>query len=471
MASQGPVAAELPHVSRPTTENRAKAAIDLRLAYPDEVVAWRGGRPLYRRSLLADAAELAKRLPHGEAVANYCVDRYRFMVAFVAALMSDRVTLLPSDRTARTLIELAAIHPDICCVGDGDEAPSVPSLPTVHLDCDGIAMTQVAAPPFAVDPIRVVAHVFTSGSTGRPAANPKTWGTLVAKGHLFRDVLGMQPDEPVAMVATVPAQHMYGFECSILAPLMTPTAAHVGRPLLPPAVAAALASLPAPRVLATTPVHLRALVRAQQQLPEIACIISATAPLGVELAEIVERTYATRLLEIFGCTEAGIIATRRTSREEEFTCPADIWIRALGGTHFVEAHHLPGPVPITDVINLLSASSFRLKGRARDIVKIAGNRASLAGLNAILGGIDGVVDAVFFVPEDDPSGPTERLVAFVVAPGRSDQDIRRELGRRIDPTFLPRRIHLVAAIPRNETGKLTREALLALLQETTTDDT
>jgi acyl-coenzyme A synthetase/AMP-(fatty) acid ligase len=38
------------------------------------------------------------------------------------------------------------------------------------------------------------------------------------------------------------------------------------------------------------------------------------------------------------------------------------------------------------------------------------------------------------------------------------------LRRSIDPVFLPRRLRRVEALPRNETGKLPRAALLAALK-------
>jgi acyl-coenzyme A synthetase/AMP-(fatty) acid ligase len=50
-----------------------------------------------------------------------------------------------------------------------------------------------------------------------------------------------------------------------------------------------------------------------------------------------------------------------------------------------------------------------------------------------------------------------------VAPGKSVRAIRAALRRHIDPAFLPRPLHLVAALPRNENGKLTRQALDELL--------
>lgn len=445
--------------------NRSEATADVRFEPRQQVVAWRGGSPLRRQTLFAEAAALATSLPRGDAIANYCSDRYRFLVAFVAALMSDRLMLLPSDRTAHTLRELADLHPGICCVGDDGEMPTVATLPTLRLVCDGLSAADIEVPQFVVPPARVVAQVFTSGSTGKPVANPKTWGTLVAKAGLFRDVLRMPADLPISIVATVPAQHMYGFECSVLAPLSTPSSVHVGRPLLPPAVAAALASLPAPRVLVTTPIHLRALVAARQPLPEIARIVSATTRLGADLAARVENEYTTQVLEIYGFTEAGIVASRRTACDENFHCREDMRIGGQAGCHFIEAPHLPGPVPITDLIELASEHSFRFAGRAEDLVDIAGRRASLAGLNAILLEVDGVVDGAFVTPADAVSGSAKRLLAFVVAPGCTAQYIRRELGRRIDPVFLPRRIHFVAALPRNDTGKLTQSAIELLLRQ------
>jgi acyl-coenzyme A synthetase/AMP-(fatty) acid ligase len=39
----------------------------------------------------------------------------------------------------------------------------------------------------------------------------------------------------------------------------------------------------------------------------------------------------------------------------------------------------------------------------------------------------------------------------------------------VDPVFLPRPLRLVDALPRNETGKLPRAALLRLLQCETAD--
>jgi 3-hydroxymyristoyl/3-hydroxydecanoyl-(acyl carrier protein) dehydratase len=68
---------------------------------------------------------------------------------------------------------------------------------------------------------------------------------------------------------------------------------------------------------------------------------------------------------------------------------------------------------------------------------------------------------VFYLPEDSGDRVT-RLAALVVAPTLSPERLLAALRERIDPAFLPRPLHLVARLPRNATGKLPREQLLAL---------
>jgi acyl-coenzyme A synthetase/AMP-(fatty) acid ligase len=55
------------------------------------------------------------------------------------------------------------------------------------------------------------------------------------------------------------------------------------------------------------------------------------------------------------------------------------------------------------------------------------------------------------------------IAALVVAPGLDAAAILDALRRDIDPVFLPRPLKLVDALPRGETGKLPRAALLESL--------
>ena len=99
------------------------------------------------------------------------------------------------------------------------------------------------------------------------------------------------------------------------------------------------------------------------------------------------------------------------------------------------------------------------------MVKLGGRRASLAGLSRALTELDGVSDGVFVAPDDIETRPTARLMALVVSPALSNDQVLGGLRARIDPVFLPRPLVRVPALPRNGLGKLPRQALLALLAE------
>jgi acyl-coenzyme A synthetase/AMP-(fatty) acid ligase len=104
-----------------------------------------------------------------------------------------------------------------------------------------------------------------------------------------------------------------------------------------------------------------------------------------------------------------------------------------------------------------------LGARVHDLVKIGGKRASLATLNAELRRIPGVVDGVFWLPENDRG--TLRLLAFVVAPGVSRSTILAALRDRIDPAFLPRPLIALDALPRDSLGKLPRARMAELASQ------
>jgi acyl-coenzyme A synthetase/AMP-(fatty) acid ligase len=192
-------------------------------------------------------------------------------------------------------------------------------------------------------------------------------------------------------------------------------------------------------------------------------LVSATAPLSAVLArEAEERTGAT-LIEIYGCTEAGQVATRRTSDSPEWEALDGLRIWNDGHQAMVAGGHVEQPTCLQDVIEVRGdGSRFLLHGRTADMINIAGKRNSLGYLNHHLAAIPGVLDAAFFLPDgEDPDG-VARLMAFAVAPTLDAAAILAALRERIDSAFLPRPLVLVESLPRSLTGKLSREALRAL---------
>ncbi|MEJ2480543.1 MAG: AMP-binding protein [Acidihalobacter sp.] len=303
--------------------------------------------------------------------------------------------------------------------------------------------------------------LFTSGSSGKAQPSPKTWQQLAAGVRLDMRRFGMD-EQRHQLVATVPPQHMFGLEFSILLPQLSSCVVHSSRPFYPEDVRAALAEMPAPRALLTTPLHLRACAEAGLQWPETAFIISSTARLEPELAARAEDVFGCPVHEIYGSSETGAVASRRTARDSSWTPLDGLAVDTVEDELLrVDGPQLDAPHVMGDYVTLQPDGRFELRGRKSELINIAGKRIALGDLNRRLQGIEGVEDGVFLVPDDERR---PRLSAVVVAPSVSEAQILQALSRALDPVFLPRPLVKVDALPRNATGKLPRQALLELLR-------
>src|SRR5215469_8198684 len=77
-------------------------------ASADAVIAYRGGAPVLVSQFLLDAHRLAHSFPPCTHVLNACTDRYLFTVGLAAALVSGRVSLLPSSQAPQMVQWLSA---------------------------------------------------------------------------------------------------------------------------------------------------------------------------------------------------------------------------------------------------------------------------------------------------------------------------------------------------------------------------
>lgn len=411
----------------------------------DAPIVWQHGRWIARTEFLAHAERLAERLPEANRALVLCADRYHFLVAFAALLLREQTALLPPSLAPRTLDEIGAEH-GAYRIDDALVEAAAPLKRGIVRHVPRIAAAHIAA------------VLFTSGSTGRPKPQAKTWAELHGATARAMARFGVG-DTRRNIVATVPAQHSYGLESSALYALLGPATVHGGQPLYPADVCAALAALDAPRMLVTTPLHLDVCLRADLDWPAVMRIVSATAPLDRALAERAERAFACELHEVYGCSEAGAIASRRPSIESAWLPYDEVSLVSAGADFQVQAPYLPTPRPLSDRIRLEADGHFTLLGRSSEQVKIAGKRISLAELNRHLLATEGVEQGSFVMPDS----PDARLAAVVVAPALSIPQIRAQLAAVLDPVFLPRPLVRVAELRRTGTGKLQRTHLLDLV--------
>jgi acyl-coenzyme A synthetase/AMP-(fatty) acid ligase len=415
------------------------------------------GRTVTVGTLLAQAAALGPQLTGASACINLCERRPEFLTAWAAALLAGCPTLLPSSRAPEAVAAVQALHPGAVIIQDEDlaagrAAEALPPPPAAALHVPGQRLLMIG---------------FTSGSTGTPSSHRKSWRSV--QGHTRQNAAAIRsaipPDQAAAVatiIGTVPSQHMYGMELTVLLPLLAGFCLHSARPLLPQDIADVVAEAPEPRVLVSTPAHLRALVQAGIALPRVAVTVSATAPLDAALAREVEALTGGVLVEMFGSTETCILGARRTALEGDWHAYEGVTLVPDEAGTGVTAPWFDAPQRLQDLVELPSPGRFRLVGRSSDMVDVAGKRASLAELTARVLAIAGVQDAVVFQP-DAQAGLVRRLAALVVAPGLDAATLRAALRPALDPAFMPRPLLLVDALPRNAAGKLPRAALHAAL--------
>ena len=429
--------------------------------YPDSVFACRAGQPILSSQFLRDAAYLARHLPNKRQVLNLCADRYRFAVGFAAALLRQQINLLPPNYTPSFVAKLLRTYLDMYCLADGEVSLSGIEV----MNYPFTTSTTVSEQPVPIIPAsQLAALVFTSGSTGQPVPHPKTWGSL-CKGALAEAAsLGIKQNSGLAILGTVPSQHMYGLESCVLLPMQNGLTLVAEKPFYPADISGQLALLSQPRCLVTTPVHLRTLLADDMELPAVEFVLCATAHLAPRLASKAEARFNAPLYEIYGFTEAGQVASRRTTHGTHWSLMSGIKLLQDERGSRMHGGHIEIEAPINDLVERNPDGSFSLHGRTADLVNIAGKRTSLSSLNHHLNEIPGVIDGTFLIP-DDSDGELRRPMAFVVAPGLRTEDILNALRKTVDAAFLPRPVYFVETLARNSTGKLTREALMQLVTQ------
>ncbi len=401
-------------------------------------------------------------LPDKAYLINVCEDRYLFCVALFSAALNQSKILLPPSQSTGIIQELTEQFSPLSIVCDRElEQITVGQCVLNHgllEDSDHLeAIPETMQSVF--DPKQIVAIAFTSGSTGKPRQHAVSWGVLTQCAQKAIQALKLD-HQSLIMLSTTPPQHMFGLETSVIWPMMSGLIMINQRPFYPEDIRQLAQSLPYPVVLCSTPTHLRACMTSSGDWSNITAVISSTAPLAKELAVHIETRMNTRLYEIYGSTETLSFASRQPAHESAWTLYPDAGLKTNDNHTFLQTSYFQQPVELDDVYQILPEHRFNVLGRATDLIKIAGKRASLADLNQRLLKIQGIEDGCFIQMKSP--GPDQRLGLIVVS-NLTEQTIRDELKQYLDSVFLPRVIVYTNELPRNSVGKLLESELKLLL--------
>ncbi|HYE33391.1 MAG TPA: class I adenylate-forming enzyme family protein [Methylomirabilota bacterium] len=310
----------------------------------------------------------------------------------------------------------------------------------------------------------------TSGTTGRPRFVALTAEQLAADADNIVATMGLVLAAP--NLAAISLAHSYGFSN-----LITPLLLH-GIPLI-------LAASPLPEniraeaqrfdrvTLPAVPALWQVWADARAIPGNVHAAISAGAPLSLALEERVWNGFGLKLHNFYGSSECGGIAydSSNTPRTDAQIIGAplkgvqvsstdegllEVRSAAVAEAYWPEpASELSRGVFRTADLGVAAADGIRLRGRASDLINVAGRKVSPEQVEeAILR--TGQVQAclVFGAPARDGS---EQIVAAITAnPGMEIAELRRRLSLLIPNWQIPARFWLVDSLTANNRGKLSR---------------
>ncbi len=319
-----------------------------------------------------------------------------------------------------------------------------------------------------IDPDEPFLMLFTGGSTGKPKVWSKTPRNMLSEARYMSGKFAISPDD--LFLSTVPPHHIYGFLFSVLIPFLSSARVLDGVYTFPREILRAARDYGA-SILVSVPVHYRVLKTDDLQRHDLRLAFSSAGVLNKEDAAYFHGKTGLDIVEIYGSTETGGIATRCRLRDGESWSTLDPvnWMIRNGRLR-VRSEFISPALPRDDAGFFLTADCadsdgherFLLRGRADDIIKIGGKRVDLASVQAKLKQVPGVRDAV--VVSIPTGNGRQNELAALVATHLDVLQLRQHIAAVSEDYAVPKRIAVVEEIPVTTTGKYNRAMIERILQ-------
>ncbi|HET9338033.1 MAG TPA: amino acid adenylation domain-containing protein [Casimicrobiaceae bacterium] len=336
----------------------------------------------------------------------------------------------------------------------------------------------------------------TSGTTGRPKLVPHGHRQLLAQARAMGEWLKLTGED---VAAYTPAVHFaLGKRTAFLVPVLNGASVYC----LPESDGAALhEAIRGERVTfvpATFAVHRELLERAKAspgRSERLRLLCVASGALDAAETEALERVLDVPALSAYGATEIGtalmqsLDPARRQAGNAGLPMGTEVRIvdanGAVVGDGATGEVQVRGPQVFDGYLDdpALDAAAFddgwfrmgdlgerepngeiRIVGRLHDLINRGGEKIAPARIDEVLRAMPSLADAAAFgVPH--PRLGEEIVAAVVVRPGAttSSETVRAHVRDRLGARYAPRRVWIVDALPRTDTGKLRRAALPAVV--------
>jgi fatty acid CoA ligase FadD36 len=347
-------------------------------------------------------------------------------------------------------------------------------------------------PRLNLDPDRVAMIVYTSGTTGLPKGVMLSAAAIGADLDALAAAWQWTPED--VLVHGLPLFHVHGLVLGVLGALRVGCPlVHTGRPT--PGAYAAAAERDGGTLFFGVPTVWSRVAQdetAAASLRRARLLVSGSAALPVPVFERLAAVTGQEPIERYGMTETLItisgrpgaprrpgwvgtplpgVATRLVGESGEPVAPdgesvGELEVRGpttmrgyLNQPEATAAVLRPdGWVRTGDAVSIAADGWHRIVGRqATDLIKSGGYRIGAGEVEAALLAHPAVREAAVIGAADSDLGQV--VVAFVVAEGTNQAELSDFVSQRLSVHKRPRRVELVAELPRNAMGKVQKSLL------------
>ena len=396
-----------------------------------------------------------------------CGDIYNFTVGFMALVHINVNISLPPNLQNKTLQDIA----DSTDAKILDDAMVEALLKKPQIEEETLKSLHRAN-------MESIITLYTSGSSGTPTAVIRPLWALQAEVSMFHKRWGHRIKGGV-FAASVAYYHAYGLPFYIVWALEAgePIALQqIGYPeeLMHYAKERHINFIAAPAFFKRHYDFFSAKKNKNEDLSHLKFVTSAGSPLPRELSQNLKNVLPAPVVEIYGSTETGAVATR-SGGDKRWQCLEGVLIERDENGHACVSSPVTGKqviVTLQDRIEIHDDDHFVLKGRSDRIVKIFEKRISLDALEAKCCAHEWIeaISAVLLPP-------SERLGAAAILTDLGKAELKR-IGRRefintlreylsanFDLVILPRKWRFVNDLPINDMGKVHNISLRALFDD------
>ena len=306
-------------------------------------------------------------------------DKGIIAAALLASLDSGSTMVLPYALSGQAIREIHQVVGFKTAVTDQpDKLP--PEINTVVPDpCCNVA------PSFslATDPDSVFLKFYTGGSTGNPKLWSKTPRNMFEEAFYLSQRYNISKDDRI--LATVPPYHIYGFLFSILIPFVSSAGVVAEICTFPQEIRNALQNHSA-TILVSVPMHYRILRGGEIPGDSLRIAFSSAGKLNKKDGNYFHKQTGVDLVEIYGSTETGGIASRCQAANEAAMEPFDVvdW-KVVDERLCVRSAFISPEIPrdsegffmTGDRVRNDDNNKFLLLGRVDGIVKVGGKRVDI----------------------------------------------------------------------------------------------